>query len=95
MIFVLLAAAALPLASAQVPALFPSVKDPDLVVEEYIPHLQHPTSIASVDDETLLILLKNDGTACVERNGVLDGRLALDVSVANAEEQGMLNSWQG
>ncbi len=92
-IFVLLvaaAAAALPHASAQVPAFLPSVKDPDFVVEEYIPHLQHPTSIAFVDDETLLILHKNDGTVRVARNGVLDSRPALDVSVANAGEQGML-----
>jgi glucose/arabinose dehydrogenase len=90
MIFVLLAAAALQQASAQVPAFLPSVKDPDLVVEEYIPHLQHPTSIAFVDDETLLILHKNDGTVRVARNGVLDSRPALDVSVANEREQGML-----
>lgn len=90
MIFILLAAAAMPQASAQVPAFLPSVKDPDLVVEEYIPHLQHPTSIAFVDDETFLILLKNDGTVRVARNGVLDSTPALDVSVANAGEQGML-----
>ncbi len=90
MIFVLLVASVLPQASAQIPAFFPSVKDPDLVVEEYIPHLQHPTSIAFVDDETLLILHKNDGTVRVARNGVLDSRPALDVSVANAGEQGML-----
>ncbi len=90
MISILLAAAALQQASAQVPAFFPSVKDPDLIVEEYIPHLQHPTSIAFVDDETLLILHKNDGTVRVARNGILDSQPALDVGVANEGEQGML-----
>jgi glucose/arabinose dehydrogenase len=79
---------------AQVPAFLPSVKDPDFVVEEFVPHLSQPTSIAFVDEDsdnlTLFVLQKNDGTVRVARNGVLLERPALDVNVANEGEQGML-----
>lgn len=83
---------------AQLLDFLPSVKDPDFVVEEFLPHLSQPTSIAFVNDTgnnnnndlTLLILQKNDGTVRVARNGSLSDRPALDVNVANEGEQGML-----
>jgi aldose sugar dehydrogenase len=86
----------LPYARAQLLSSLPSVKDPDFVVEEFIPNISQPTSIAFVsdpgdkDDMALLILQKNDGTVRVARNGNLADHPALDVNVANKGEQGML-----
>ena len=82
---------------AQLQSFNPSVKDPDFVVQVYIPNLSQPTSIAFVNDTgnkddgmTLLILQKNDGIVRVVRNGILADHPALDVNVANQGEQGML-----
>jgi aldose sugar dehydrogenase len=88
---------------AQLLPFMPSVKDQNFVVEEFIPHLSQPTSIAFVNDSSnnnnnnnnnndlaLLILQKNDGTVRVARNGSLSDRPVLDVNVANEGEQGMM-----
>ena len=86
-----------PQSYAQLLPFMPSVKDQNFVVEEFIPHLSQPTSIAFVNDSSnnnndlaLLILQKNDGTVRVARNGSLSDRPVLDVNVANEGEQGML-----
>jgi aldose sugar dehydrogenase len=68
----------------------PTLHDDTLAVELVAEGLDSPTSMQFLDDDTLLVLEKNEGRVRV----VLDGRLleepAVQVRVATGPEQGML-----
>jgi glucose/arabinose dehydrogenase len=76
-------------AYAQIIWIMPTVGDPDFVVETFVTGISLPTTIAFVGDD-MLVLQKNDGQVRLIRDGVLQPAPVLDVSVASAQEQGML-----
>ncbi|MDQ4013176.1 MAG: PQQ-dependent sugar dehydrogenase, partial [Thermoproteota archaeon] len=75
----------------------PALHDDTLAVELVAEGLDSPTSMQFLDDDTLLVLVKNEGRVRV----VLDGRLleepAVQVRVATGPEQGLLGIaiWKG
>jgi aldose sugar dehydrogenase len=75
----------------------PALHDDTLAVELVAEGLDLPTSMQFLDDDTLLVLEKNEGSVRV----VLDGRLleepAVQVRVATGPEQGLLGIaiWKG
>jgi glucose/arabinose dehydrogenase len=76
-------------ASAQVIWIMPTARDPDFVVETFVTGIPLPTTMAFVGDD-MLVLQKGDGQVRLVRDGVLQPEPVLDVSVASAQEQGML-----
>jgi aldose sugar dehydrogenase len=76
-------------ASAQISTV-PAVADPALRVEDVVDGLERPTTMAFLDQDTILVLEKDRGTVRVVENGVLQDEPLLDVAVANDNERGML-----
>jgi glucose/arabinose dehydrogenase len=68
----------------------PDVADPDLGVEDIVAGLELPTTMAFLDENTILVLEKDRGTVRMVENGVLQDEPLLDVAVANEGERGML-----
>jgi glucose/arabinose dehydrogenase len=68
----------------------PAVADPALRVEDVVDGLERPTTMAFLDQDTILVLEKDRGTVRVVENGVLQDEPLLDVAVANENERGML-----
>ena len=67
----------------------PAVADPALRVEDVVDGLERPTTMAFLDQDTILVLEKYRGTVRVVENGVLQDEPLLDVAVANDNERGM------
>src|SRR5687768_16290377 len=61
----------------------PSVSDSSLVVSRLEDGLLLPTAMTFVDEDTILVLEKDNGTVRVIEDGVLQDEPALDVAVAN------------
>lgn len=76
-------------AYAQIIWIMPTVNDPDFVVETVVTGIPLPTTMAFVGDD-MLVLQKGDGQVRLIQDGVLVPEPVLDVSVASAQEQGML-----
>lgn len=68
----------------------PTVDDEDLEVELFEDGLVLPTTMAFVDEDTMLVLEKDNGTVRVIEDGELQEEPLLDVAVANEDERGML-----
>jgi aldose sugar dehydrogenase len=67
----------------------PTLKDPNLNLEQIFTGLDYPTGMAFVGPNDILVTEKNTGIVKRIINGQLSSE-ALDVSVANANERGML-----
>jgi len=65
------------------------LEDEDLVVKKFVSNLSHPTTIAFVGND-MLVLQKDDGKVRLISNGVLQEKPVLDVSVSNDSERGLL-----
>ena len=65
------------------------LEDEDLVVKKFVSNLSHPTTIAFVGND-ILVLQKDDGKVRLISNGVLLEKPVLDVSVSNDSERGLL-----
>ncbi len=70
---------------------FPSLKDPNLKVEEIVDGLFMPTSIPFIDNNDFLVLQKNGTVSRVVNNTLIDKRL-LNLNVASGFYQGLLGS---
>jgi aldose sugar dehydrogenase len=68
----------------------PSVNDPRLTVEQVSDGLIFPTTMAFLDENTVLVLEKDTGMVRVIEDGILQPNPLLDVAVANDGERGML-----
>ncbi|MDQ5876356.1 MAG: PQQ-dependent sugar dehydrogenase, partial [Thermoproteota archaeon] len=77
---------------AEVTRAGPSVNDSSLTVEQVTGGLISPTTMAFLDEDTLLVLEKDNGRVRVIENGVLQPEPLLDVSVANDGERGLLGT---
>jgi glucose/arabinose dehydrogenase len=77
---------------AEVTRAGPSVNDTSLTVEQVTGGLISPTTIAFLDEDTMLVLEKDNGRVRVIENGVLQPEPLLDVSVANDGERGLLGT---
>ena len=66
------------------------IADPALKVEEIVSGLDHPTSMAFLNSNDILVLEKNKGTVQRIVNGTIQPKPVLDVDVANKGERGML-----
>jgi aldose sugar dehydrogenase len=70
----------------------PSVNDINLKVEQVVSGLVSPTSMAFLDEDTILVLEKDNGRVMMIENGELQPEPLLDVAVANDGERGMLGA---
>ena len=70
----------------------PSVNDVSLTVEQVAGGLISPTTMAFLDEDTILVLEKDNGTVRVIEDGELQPEPLLDVAVANDGERGMLGT---
>jgi glucose/arabinose dehydrogenase len=77
---------------AEVTRAGPSVNDSRLTVEQVTGGLISPTAMAFLDEDTMLVLEKDNGRVRVIENGVLQPEPLLDVSVANDGERGLLGT---
>jgi aldose sugar dehydrogenase len=68
----------------------PTIKDPNLKVEEVFKGLNFPTSMAFLGPNDILVLEKNNGTVQRIVNGTMLPNPLLDVNVATKYERGML-----
>ena len=68
----------------------PFVTDPNLKVEALYQGLEHPTSMAFLGQDDILVLEKDNGTVRRIVNGTLLSKPLLDVPVASKGERGML-----
>ena len=68
----------------------PTLNDPSLKLEQIFTGLDHPTSMAFVGPNDILVTEKNTGMVKRIINGQLNPEALLDVSVANLAERGML-----
>jgi aldose sugar dehydrogenase len=68
----------------------PFVADPNLKVEALYQGLKHPTSMAFLGQDDILVLEKDNGTVRRIVNGTLLSKPLLDVPVASKGERGML-----
>jgi aldose sugar dehydrogenase len=66
------------------------MNDPDLKIEVVAEGLDHPTAMAFLDDQDMLVLEKERGTVQRILNGTILSHPILDVDIANKEERGML-----
>src|SRR5206468_8979736 len=64
--------------------------DPNLKTELVFIGLDHPTSMAFLGADDILVLEKNNGIVRRVLNGSISGQPLLDVNVANKIERGML-----
>ena len=76
--------------TAEIAAAGPSVDDAGLAVELVGDGLVFPTTMAFLDEDTILVLEKDNGTVRVIEGGELQAEPLLDVAVANDNERGML-----
>src|ERR671914_2626776 len=77
---------------AEITGLRPSVNDTRLTVEQVAGGLISPTTMAFSDEDTILVLEKDNGTVRVIEDGELQPEPLLDVAVANDGERGMLGT---
>jgi glucose/arabinose dehydrogenase len=77
---------------AEITGLRPSVNDARLTVEQVAGGLISPTTMAFLDEDTILVLEKDNGTVRVIEDGELQPEPLLDVAVANDGERGMLGT---
>jgi glucose/arabinose dehydrogenase len=77
---------------AEITGLRPSVNDTSLTVEQVASGLVSPTTIAFLDEDTILVLEKDNGRVRVIEDGELQPEPLLDVAVANDGERGMLGT---
>jgi glucose/arabinose dehydrogenase len=77
---------------AEITGLRPSVNDTSLTVEQVAGGLISPTTMAFLDEDTILVLEKDNGRVRVIEDGELQPEPLLDVAVANDGERGMLGS---
>ena len=68
----------------------PSLNDSNLTIEQVSRGLISPTTMDFLDEDTILVLEKDNGRVRVIENGVLQPEPLLDVAVANDGERGML-----
>ncbi|MDQ3887649.1 MAG: PQQ-dependent sugar dehydrogenase, partial [Thermoproteota archaeon] len=68
----------------------PSVNDTRLTVEQVAGGLISPTAMAFLDEDTILVLEKDNGRVRVIEDGELRPEPLLDVAVASDGERGML-----
>lgn len=68
----------------------PTLKDPDLVVETVVTGLSHPTTMAFLTPDDLIVLQKNNGQVRRVQNGILQAAPVLDVNVNYRSERGLL-----
>jgi aldose sugar dehydrogenase len=68
----------------------PTLNDANLNLEQIFTGLDHPTSMAFVGPNDILVTEKNTGMVKRIINGQLNPKALLDVSVANVAERGML-----
>lgn len=68
----------------------PAVADTDLDIEQVEDGLVLPTAMAFLDEDTMIVLEKDNGTVRMVRDGELQEEPMLDVAVANDNERGML-----
>jgi aldose sugar dehydrogenase len=68
----------------------PSIVDEDLQVEQVEDGIVLPTAMAFLDEDTMIVLEKDNGTVRMVRDGELQEEPMLDVAVANDNERGML-----
>ena len=77
---------------AEITGAGPSVNDTSLAVEQVTGGLISPTTMAFLDEDTILVLEKDSGRVRVIENGVLQPEPLLDVAVANDGERGLLGT---
>ena len=77
---------------AKITGLTPSVNDTNLTVEQVVGGLTSPTTMAFLDENTILVLEKDNGRVRVIEDGELQPEPLLDVAVANDDERGMLGT---
>src|SRR5918992_848677 len=77
---------------AEITGAGPSVNDTRLAVEQVTGGLISPTTMAFLDEDTILVLEKDSGRVRVIENGVLQPEHLLDVAVANDGERGLLGT---
>ncbi|MDQ4066956.1 MAG: PQQ-dependent sugar dehydrogenase, partial [Thermoproteota archaeon] len=77
---------------AEITGLRPSVNDTRLTVEQVAGGLISPTTMAFLDEDTILVLEKDNGRVRVIEDGELQPEPLLDVAVANDGERGMLGT---
>jgi glucose/arabinose dehydrogenase len=70
----------------------PSVNDASLTVEQVADGLISPTTMAFLNEDTILVLEKDSGRVRVIENGVVQPEPLLDVAVANDGERGLLGT---
>jgi glucose/arabinose dehydrogenase len=68
----------------------PRVVDPSLHVELVVDGLELPTSMAFLDNDTIVVLEKNSGQAKMIKNGELQEEPLIDANVSTQGERGML-----
>lgn len=69
---------------------WPTLEDPDLVVETVVTGLSRPTTMAFLKSVDLIVLQKNNGQVRRVQNGTLQAAPALDVNVNYRSERGLL-----
>ncbi|MDP8889195.1 MAG: PQQ-dependent sugar dehydrogenase [Thermoproteota archaeon] len=76
----------------EITGLRPSVNDNSLTVEQVAGGLISPTAMAFLDEDTILVLEKDNGRVRVIEDGELQPEPLFDVAVANDGERGMLGT---
>jgi glucose/arabinose dehydrogenase len=77
---------------AEITGAGPSVNDSSLTVEQVTGGLISPTTMAFLDEDTILVLEKDNGRVRAIENGMLQPEPILDVAVANDGERGLLGA---
>jgi aldose sugar dehydrogenase len=77
---------------AEITGAEPSVNDSSLTVEQVTGGLISPTTMAFLDEDTILVLEKDNGRVRAIENGMLQPEPILDVAVANDGERGLLGA---
>ena len=77
---------------AEITGAGPSVNDSSLTVEQVTSGLISPTTMAFLDEDTILVLEKDNGRVRAIENGMLQPEPLLDVAVANDGERGLLGA---
>jgi aldose sugar dehydrogenase len=77
---------------AEITGAGPSVNDNSLTVEQVTGGLISPTTMVFLDEDTILVLEKDNGRVRAIENGMLQPEPLLDVAVANDGERGLLGA---
>jgi aldose sugar dehydrogenase len=77
---------------AEITGVIPSVNDINLKVEQVASGLVSPTTMAFLDEDTILVLEKDNGRVMMIEDGEIEPEPLLDVAVANDGERGMLGA---